>query len=230
MPKFLTTRKVTSTLEDIITDSNEILVLFSPYVFIPFNMVDRLKAAVERKVKVTLVTRGDFRDAELKKWEHIGLTVLLNYDLHAKAYYNENEAIITSFNLIDSSEKFNIEFGMSVSKKEDEQLYNKIVSECDLVVKKSSLITIINGRHHINDRKLVKKIEENNGFCIRCHTSLNDKNPLKPYCLQCYDSYSVYNNPNYIEKFCHFCGTPYATSKKAPLCNSCQLEHDSIRL
>jgi hypothetical protein len=228
MPKFLTTRNVTSTLENIISDANEKLVLFSPYVFIPKNLADRLKDAVERKVDVTLVTRGEFRDPEIRKWEYIGFKVLVNYDLHAKAYYNEREAIITSFNLIDSSERYNIEFGMSVTKQEEDRVYSRIVSECDMVIRKSTPLSISNGKYSLNDKNLETKIERDRGYCIRCHTSI-EQNILKPFCLDCYTNWNNYKNPAYVERFCNRCGKSYPSSLKFPLCDECQ-EHNDVQI
>lgn len=58
------------------------------------------------------------------------------------------------------------------------------------------------------------------GFCIRCKTKIkNDRE--RPYCLDCYKIWAIYENPNYEENFCHECGKKYSATFIFPLCNEC---------
>ena len=58
------------------------------------------------------------------------------------------------------------------------------------------------------------------GHCIRCKKQI-PYDPAKPYCLECYDSWSNYRNPSYIENYCHACGKRDRSSMLYPLCRSC---------
>jgi hypothetical protein len=58
------------------------------------------------------------------------------------------------------------------------------------------------------------------GYCIRCNTSI-DFNEEKPYCYECFKSWSKFQNEDYEEKFCHECGVKADTSLADPLCFIC---------
>ena len=58
------------------------------------------------------------------------------------------------------------------------------------------------------------------GHCIRCNTQI-PYDPARPYCLECYDSWSEWENPSYIEKYCHSCGKRDKSSMLYPLCRTC---------
>ena len=58
------------------------------------------------------------------------------------------------------------------------------------------------------------------GYCIRC----GDRKKLevgRPLCIDCYDVWVQYSNPDYIEDHCHKCGREWDTSIDRPLCTSC---------
>jgi predicted GIY-YIG superfamily endonuclease len=58
------------------------------------------------------------------------------------------------------------------------------------------------------------------GYCIRCR----DRKKFevgRPLCLDCYDVWVQYSNPDYIEDHCHKCGREWDTSIERPLCTSC---------
>jgi len=63
---------------------------------------------------------------------------------------------------------------------------------------------------------------ENDGFCIRCGTSITLK-PTSPYCKKCYDIWQKYKNNKYKEKYCHICGAETNTTMGKPTCYSCYM-------
>jgi len=58
------------------------------------------------------------------------------------------------------------------------------------------------------------------GYCIRCSVS-KAKSLTKPFCRDCYDSWARFENPDYIEKTCHYCGKDWETSFNKPICITC---------
>jgi predicted GIY-YIG superfamily endonuclease len=67
-------------------------------------------------------------------------------------------------------------------------------------------------------KKAKKKATQ--GYCIRC----GDRKKFevgRPMCIDCYDIWVQYSNPDYIEKHCHKCGRRRGTSIDRPLCTSC---------
>ena len=71
-----------------------------------------------------------------------GIKLLFHKDLHAKCYFNEKEAIITSMNLYMFSQQNNVEMGIYISKEKDEELYNQIANEVDRIKRGSEHRTI----------------------------------------------------------------------------------------
>ncbi|MGZ8557454.1 MAG: hypothetical protein ACXWWC_03940 [Chitinophagaceae bacterium] len=71
-----------------------------------------------------------------------GIKLLFHKDLHAKCYFNEKEAIITSMNLYMFSEQNNVEMGIYISKEKDEELYKQVANEVDRIKRGSEHRTI----------------------------------------------------------------------------------------
>lgn len=127
MPEFLTTRNVTSWIETIISESRDILFLISPYLsFVPASITTRIQAALERNVRVVLIFRQIevIHPNEMQKFNSLrGIEMFFNPNLHAKAFYNEQHAVVTSFNLSGRSEARNIEFGIHFSRTDSREMF-----------------------------------------------------------------------------------------------------------
>jgi len=130
--KIIPPYQITSEILNLINDANEYLILVSPYV--NFNNWDRIKVdisnAIKRGVKIQFYARLD--NENFKTWEQIeelGIKPKLIRNLHAKVYFNEKSGIVTSMNLLTSSNLNAIEFG-SIYHTEDE------LSELQSFVKK----------------------------------------------------------------------------------------------
>lgn len=132
MPKFITTTETAYLIEKMITDAAKFICILSPYLAIH----SRLKKIIEEKSKKTKDIKIIFvcRESELKKREREWIEALSNsiifYNptLHAKCYFTEKFAIVTSLNLIEYSMVNNIEFGFSLEKGED--LFGQVINEC----------------------------------------------------------------------------------------------------
>ena len=77
-----------------------------------------------------LVYRGKLPEGEsewLNSLDSLEIRRLAN--LHAKCCMNENEALITSLNLYEYSRNHNVEWGILVSRRDDEELYQEIFKE-----------------------------------------------------------------------------------------------------
>lgn len=112
--KIIPPYQITSEILNLINESEKYLVLVSPYV--NFKNWDRIKTdllnSIKRGVKIEFYTRLD--NENFKSWEQIeqlGLTPKLIKNLHAKLYFNEKSGIVTSMNLLTSSNLNAIEFG-----------------------------------------------------------------------------------------------------------------------
>ncbi|MCK5034678.1 MAG: DNA repair protein [Candidatus Sabulitectum sp.] len=136
MAKFLDTQGVSYFLGQLINNSKDKLYLISPYL----QLNNQLKIALADKAKFRLdivMIYGKVADLNpidsewLESTEDIKL--LFHQDLHAKCYISESEAIVTSMNLYMFSQQNNVEMGIYVSKKDDEELFNSILKEADKI-------------------------------------------------------------------------------------------------
>src|SRR5689334_22446892 len=106
MAEFLTTRGVSSHLENIIKEANKQIVLISPYLQIPKIIAERLNDASKKKVEIIVIygKRDLYADQRAILCSLNTLQLYYHDTLHAKCYFNEKKMIITSMNLFQFSE------------------------------------------------------------------------------------------------------------------------------
>jgi hypothetical protein len=120
--KIIPPYQITSEILNLINEAKEYLILVSPYV--NFNNWERIKIDIEnalkRNVKIKFYTRLDSEN--YKSWEQIealGIKPKLIKNLHSKLYFNEKSGIVTSMNLLTSSNLNAIEFGAIYNTEEE---------------------------------------------------------------------------------------------------------------
>jgi hypothetical protein len=233
MADFLTTTGTLFHLEDIIIEAKTKLTLISPYVQLWETLLERLKEASTRGVKIQIVYGKD----ELKPNEKNALAELKNVDLyylknlHAKCYFNETQMLITSMNIYEFS-KNNREMGVLIDRKADAQFFNKAVEEAKSIIQLSETVenkrtdgkfatnTVYTGREQ--NRK--SSFSLTFGYCLRCETRISF-NPSRPYCAGCYADWAKHSDPDCEEDFCHSCGDDCEpTTKGEPFCYDCYKE------
>ena len=127
MVRFLTTTHISAELEDLIKSAEEVIVLISPYMKVNQRLQGFIKAAAQRGVRFTLIYGKREMNPEEQKWinQVNPYKVVFVQNLHAKCYFNENTAIITSMNLYEFSQQNNDEMGILVSRKETQGALSK---------------------------------------------------------------------------------------------------------
>lgn len=133
MAKFLETQAISNELMKLIKDAKDKIILVSPYLKVNTQIQERLKtkSKVGTLSEIVIV----YGKSELKKTELVwikeieDLKVIEKINLHAKCYINEDKAIICSMNLYDYSQQNNIEMGILITKKEDEEAYQALIDE-----------------------------------------------------------------------------------------------------
>jgi phosphatidylserine/phosphatidylglycerophosphate/cardiolipin synthase-like enzyme len=145
MAEFLDTQGVSYYLKKLINNSNDKLYLISPYL----QLNNQLKLSLEDRHKFSIdiiIIYGKVSDInpDDSTWLQSmpGIKLLFHKDLHAKCYFNENEAIITSMNLYMFSQQNNVEMGIYISKEKDEELYKQVATEVDRIKRGSEHRTI----------------------------------------------------------------------------------------
>jgi hypothetical protein len=130
MAKFITTAEISALIEKTIKESQDFIILASPYIKIH----SRLKKIIEHKlnnsnVPISFICRNEIPNDESSWLKELKdeIKIVFANNLHAKSYLNENHAIITSMNLYEYSMINNIEFGVYF----DKILHNE--SYCELI-------------------------------------------------------------------------------------------------
>lgn len=106
----------------ILKNAKEWVILVSPYIDICQRYKSLIQEKSEDNIPVTIIWGKKKKqlkfDSETKDWIKSMKSVkdVFYKDLHAKCYLNEEEAIITSMNLYQASQK-NIEVGVLLTKK-----------------------------------------------------------------------------------------------------------------
>jgi len=220
MAKFLNTTGVSYHLEELIKGTKDRLILISPYLQFTDRIKEHLSNLNIQKRDIRIVYRENKLQLEENNWleSQIGIRTSLCKNLHAKCYFNENEAIITSMNLYEFSQQNNNEMGIYISKTQDPDLYNATLEEVQRLLTISEEIRVTvkivtadtpakTEKKHFEVSSSAKSTNKPTGFCIRTGVSI-PFNIEKPMSYDAFKSWSKYSDPEYAEKYCHFSGDP----------------------
>jgi phosphatidylserine/phosphatidylglycerophosphate/cardiolipin synthase-like enzyme len=144
--------QITRALLFMIKEAREELVIVSPYIQLQFSEKRRWKefdaaigTALNRGVKISFISRE--RDASttkdamnlLKEYRGMGCSVYLVPNLHAKIYWNETIALVTSMNLYYGSTIKNHEIGIIIDNVQDHDAIKKYIVELESASLKTSI-------------------------------------------------------------------------------------------
>ena len=181
------------------------LVLVSPYndYSVP---LEEAVAEAARTVRIVAVCREEQEKKEEKhlKWlASLGADVHLVSRLHAKIYYNESEAVVTSMNLLKTSATDSKEIGFAIN---DTVL-------CDQIREYVQRNLLAHSQHLAPAREAAKpkrptarhskarpKQVPTRGSCIHCGDAGIAYNPDKPLCNRCFKGWSQHKDRDYPEK------------------------------
>tara|TARA_Y100000590_G_C15384544_1_gene887686 strand:- start:111 stop:752 length:642 start_codon:yes stop_codon:yes gene_type:complete len=212
MNKIVYNHQISPELIDLIRNSEEYVILISPYLQFWGHLESVIEECLEKKIKVFLITneeglhKVEYKEGIISHFIEKGIKVLVNEYLHTKLYLTDKGGIISSMNLYDYSSKNNEELGLLT---DDE----KIIKQLNEYVK-----DLKNRSEKIND--VQEYLDDEPGCCIRCKKEI-PFDRYKPFCKDCFKEWNVYKNEEYSEKFCHNCKKSYKTSFIKPLCKTC---------
>lgn len=216
MARFLTTLTTRAAIQEVISGAKAELTIICPYNVLSDDLQMRLKDAAGRGVRITFVCRQKPLADELERLLRglPGLILVHDEKLHAKCYYNETQMVITSFNLLISSEQ-NWEMGVQFDVSED--AYTAAKAEAQLMIRNAKALPPLREASRATNAGEMAAVS---GYCLRCRNALKF-NPERPYCSYCYASWSKWGNWNYKERNCHKCGGNFPTTRENPLCSKC---------
>lgn len=227
MAEFLTTHGTIARIEQIISKARERIVLLSPYLRWSDILYQRLREADQLGIPIVFVYgKAELRPDQRKlldKLEHLSLYFCAS--LHAKCYFNEQQMVISSFNLYEASEK-NREMGIALER--NESIYREAQLEAQSILaasqlkagKPATLVEPPKPKCESVSPPARQRSPGKSGFCLRCAIAI-PLNRNKPLCPDCYATWALFENPDFEEKFCHECGEPTRSSMRRPLCDRC---------
>jgi phosphatidylserine/phosphatidylglycerophosphate/cardiolipin synthase-like enzyme len=194
MAKFITTKQITSELEELIKRADDKLYIISPYLKLSKDFRELLTYRnSNRKDTKIIFGKQELNPEQMTFLQGLRFVYLFfSEDLHAKCYINDTKMIITSMNLYDFSMINNKEMGILIdtSAPEDVQIYEDAWREIDFIEKTSKPFDFVSKptssekimqKDNIGvQTKKTKEIKEQ-GHCIRCNSPIA-LNPLVPYC------------------------------------------------
>ncbi len=141
MAKFITTKQITSELEELIKKADERLYIVSPYLKLSRDFRDLLTYRnTNRKDTKIIFGKQELNPEQMTFFQGLRFVYLFfSEDLHAKCYINDTKMIITSMNFYDFSMMNNKEMGILIDKAvtEDISVYNDAWAEIDFIEKTS---------------------------------------------------------------------------------------------
>jgi len=208
MAEFLTTTDTSAAIERVIRGAAKELTLISAYVYPRVIYLQRLKDAAARGVRITMIFGKRPMDAKVMVlFKEIPNMRIFYLDvLHAKCFVNEQEAIVTSLNLLNGSEEKNREMGVRLRADSDVDAYRECVSEVDSILAEATLVYTCPGLQATDPPKgKAGKKQKRMGYCIRTGVEI-PFDPSRPFSYEAYKVWAQYYDEFYPEKFCHFSG------------------------
>lgn len=182
MATFLTTRGISSKLEEIFIDANSFLYIVTPYLQFSKTLYERLYEATKRGVPTSIICRDRQKISSVDERLLLDLdcSVYFKSDLHAKCYLNEYGAMIASMNLYNYSEANNREMGVFLSKTEDSVSYDKCLKEVRSIINASQQFRLFKQQESIIT---VSEPETYSDFLQGWHSVLSQEYPQTQFSL-----------------------------------------------
>jgi phosphatidylserine/phosphatidylglycerophosphate/cardiolipin synthase-like enzyme len=213
--KVLTTTQISSKIIDIIKETKEYCLIITPYLKEWHHLQNCLKTASDKKKRIIFFFRDlDDQSYNTKKeitnfYNEYKFDIVFIKKLHAKIYLNENETLLASMNLYDTSQKDNYEIGVLLRNKEiiDNHIKTYIIDEIfntgkiDKLTKKSD-----NNFYELLENNLF--FEKHITYCVNCGNPRKYKYGYK-YCEKCFIIKKTNRKDFDIWTYCHLCGEKY---------------------
>jgi len=276
MADFFTGKALDEKLTDIIWKANKELIILSPFIRLDEyckKIFSKLKNSPELEIIIVFgknegETQRSLNQDDLEFFKDFeNIVIIYCNNLHAKYYSNENEALLTSLNLLGKSMTGNVEYGISFpnSKLTIDKLYTDSMNSTNEVIKSNPCVFVKRPLYKKTNLGLSKKhlghvvlfdqtnalyrnrsfeqkfyndfeyqlfqtdvkptreefqtvnepksknqnLNRNNnqefGYCIRTGVEI-PFDPSRPFSYEAYQSWAIYQNWNYPEKYCHKTG------------------------
>ena len=134
--KIIGTTEISYEIEQILSRSEEYLILVTPYLKLNQRLKVKLSDAFKKEFRIYIIHRKNelkSNDANwLNSFNNVRLFPIQN--LHSKIYVNEESVIISSMNLYEYSQINNHEIGVKIDSKEDDIEYKDTLNEIRIIL------------------------------------------------------------------------------------------------
>ena len=190
--KLIKPSQISGEILTLFEEADKKVIIVSPYCKISkwYKLLAKLKSLIDRKIEIEFYVReGEFET--IKEIQQVGIEPICIKNLHSKIYMNEREAIVSSMNLLLSSEMNSLDIAYKTTNKEeyDELLdyYNRYIKTTEkenVDFNKTHLFdTLLKNFEHIriyeNENELVLKTRNNSYNCFIWNVGKKTENKLR---------------------------------------------------
>jgi hypothetical protein len=205
--EILTTTDISAKIIRIIDDSKEYCLIVTPYLKEWYHLQEYLKTAARNKKRIIFFFRDDQKgEKKIEEfYNEYKFDVVFIRDLHAKIYLNENEALITSMNLHNTSQEKNYEIGVLLRNEKiiDNHVKTYIIDQ----IFKNGRIDQLTKKSDNNFYKLLENnlFFEKIDYCVYCGEPKKYVANNRYYCDECHEERKKQND--FTKKNFRFCAT-----------------------
>jgi|GEM_PF-6283289 len=156
MADFLSTRGISSELENIIKCAKKELYIITPYLRFSTLIYELLKSMPTDVEFWFIYGKTDLNSKEESLLRRLNCNILFKENLHAKCYLNETTAIVCSMNLHSFSEANNYEMGILFSERNDRKAYQICRQEIEIIKKNAQNIRVLKQPVEIEQKKYTR--------------------------------------------------------------------------
>lgn len=192
--KLIKPSQISGEILTLFEEADEKMIIVSPYCRILkwYKLLNKLKSLQEREIDIEFYVR-EGETATIEEIEQVGIEPICIKNLHCKMYMNEKEAIVSSMNLLLSSETNSLEIAYKTTTKEE---YSELVDFYNRYIKQkekeknqtthdktylfdSIIESFENIKIYENDNEFVFKTRRNTYSCFIWNDRKKNKNLLR---------------------------------------------------
>lgn len=190
--KLIKPSQISGEILTLFEEADEKVIIVSPYCKIGkwYKLLAKLKSLIERNIEIEFYVReGEFET--IQEIEQVGIEPICIKNLHCKIYMNEKEAIVSSMNLLLSSDMNSLDIAYKTTTEEE---YNELLDYYNRYIKQTEKENINFDKNHLfetlsnkfeririyeNENELAFKTKNNNYNCFIWNTGKKNQNKLR---------------------------------------------------
>jgi hypothetical protein len=190
--KLIKPSQISGEILTLFEEADEKVIIVSPYCKIGkwYKLLAKLESLIERNIEIEFYVReGEFET--IQEIEQVGIEPICIKNLHSKIYMNEKEAIVSSMNLLLSSDMNSLDIAYKTTNLEE---YNELLDYYNRYIKQTEKENINLDKNYLfetlsnkfeririyeNGNELAFKTNNNNYSCFIWNTGKKNQNKLR---------------------------------------------------